>query len=58
MNRSITVRTGQCHVHRYLRPLLRRIEQKEIDPSFVITRRTSLENAPAMYDTYKTRADD
>lgn len=58
MNRSITVRTGQCHVHRYLRPLLKRIEQNEIDSSFVITHRTSLETAPAMYDTFKTKADD
>ncbi len=58
MNRSITVRTGQCHVHRYLRPLLTRIEQNAIDPSFVITHRTSLENAPAMYDTFKSKEDD
>ena len=47
MNRSITLRTGQCHVQRYTRPLLDRIESGEIDPSFVITHRMPLEQAPA-----------
>ena len=37
MNRSLTIRTGQCHVQRYMRPLLERIQKGEIDPSFVIT---------------------
>ena len=37
MNRGLTIRTGQCHVHRYLRPLLARIESGEIDPSYIIT---------------------
>src|SRR5206468_1819610 len=46
MNRSITIRTGQTHVHRYLRPLLQRIENGEIDPTFVITHRMSLNDAP------------
>ena len=32
MNRSLTIKTGQCHVHRYMRPLLERIENGEIDP--------------------------
>jgi threonine dehydrogenase-like Zn-dependent dehydrogenase len=36
MNRSLTIRTGQCHVHRYLQPLLDRIQRGEIDPSFII----------------------
>lgn len=45
MNRSITIRTGQTHVQRYLRPLLKRIENGEIDPSFVITHRLPLEQA-------------
>ena len=46
MNRSITLKTGQCHVQRYTRPLLERIERSEIDPSFVITHRLPLEQAP------------
>jgi len=37
MNRSITLRTGQCHVQRYMRPLLGRIERGEIDPTRIIT---------------------
>src|SRR5690606_14910619 len=35
MNRSLTIKAGQCHVHKYLRPLLERIERGDIDPSFV-----------------------
>ncbi len=46
MNRAITIRTGQTHVQRYMRPLLQRVENREIDPSFVITHRTALEDAP------------
>ena len=33
MNRSLTIKTGQCHVQRYMRPLLERIEHGEIDPA-------------------------
>jgi threonine dehydrogenase-like Zn-dependent dehydrogenase len=58
MNRGLTIRTGQCHVHRYLRPLLQRIEDGEIDPSFVITHRMSLEDAPKGYETFKHKEDD
>ncbi len=45
MNRSITVRTGQCHVQRYLKPLLARIQKGEIDPRFIITHRMPLDLA-------------
>src|SRR6476469_11270978 len=48
-NRSIQIRTGQTHVQRYLRPLLQRIEKGEIDPSFVVTHRLSLDDAPRGY---------
>jgi threonine dehydrogenase-like Zn-dependent dehydrogenase len=58
MNRSITVKTGQCHVQRYTRPLLERIEKGEIDPSFVITHRMPLEQAPEAYEMFKNKADD
>jgi threonine dehydrogenase-like Zn-dependent dehydrogenase len=57
MNRSLTIRSGQCHVHRYLRPLLQRIENGEIDPSFVVTHRLSLEDAPEAYETFKNKQD-
>ena len=58
MNRSLTLKTGQCHVHRYLRPLLGRIERGEIDPSMVITHRLSLRDAPDGYETFKHKRDD
>jgi threonine dehydrogenase-like Zn-dependent dehydrogenase len=58
MNRSITLKTGQCHVQRYTRRLLQRIENGEIDPSFVISHRLSLEEAPQAYETFKHKQDD
>ncbi|MFN2608281.1 MAG: zinc-dependent alcohol dehydrogenase [Acidimicrobiales bacterium] len=58
MNRSLTVRTGQCHVQRYMRPLLGRIEKGEIDPSVIITHRLSLGDAPTGYETFKHKGDD
>ncbi|HVZ72723.1 MAG TPA: zinc-dependent alcohol dehydrogenase [Polyangia bacterium] len=52
VNRSLTIRSGQCHVHRYLAPLLAHIERGEIDPSFIVTHRMSLEDAPQAYETF------
>ncbi|HEY0708971.1 MAG TPA: glutathione-dependent formaldehyde dehydrogenase, partial [Polyangia bacterium] len=57
VNRSLTIRSGQCHVHRYLRPLLERIERGEIDPSFVITHRLPLEEAAKGYEMFLDKAD-
>jgi threonine dehydrogenase-like Zn-dependent dehydrogenase len=53
MNRSLTITPGQTHVHRYLRPLLERIQNGEIDPSFVISHHLSLEDAPQGYEMFK-----
>jgi len=58
MNRSLTIKTGQCHVQRYLRPLLQRIENGEIDPSFVVTHQMDLEDAPRGYEMFKNKEDD
>jgi threonine dehydrogenase-like Zn-dependent dehydrogenase len=58
MNRGITIRTGQCHVHRYMKPLLRRISAGEIDPSFVVSHHMSLADAARGYDTFMHKADD
>ncbi len=58
MNRSLTVKTGQCHVQRYLRPLLERVQNGEIDPTFVITHRMPLSDAPRGYDLFKRKQDD
>jgi len=57
MNRSITIRNGQCHVHRYMKPLLERIRKGEIDPTFVITHRMSLEDAATGYDIFNRKLD-
>lgn len=58
MNRSITVKTGQTHVQRYLQPLLERIQKGEIDPRFVITHRLRLDDAPDAYEAFKHKLDD
>jgi threonine dehydrogenase-like Zn-dependent dehydrogenase len=55
--KGLTFRMGQTHVHRYLRPLLERIERGEIDPSFVITHRLNLDEAPHGYDIFKHKED-
>lgn len=57
MNKGLTLKTGQTHVHRYLQPLLEKIEAGEIDPSLIITHTVSLEDAPAMYKTFRDKAD-
>jgi threonine dehydrogenase-like Zn-dependent dehydrogenase len=53
MNKGLTMKTGQTHVHRYLRPLLERVQNGEIDPSFVITHRLPLDQAPQGYEIFK-----
>jgi threonine dehydrogenase-like Zn-dependent dehydrogenase len=58
MNRSLTMKTGQCHVQRYMRPLLERIERGEIDPSFVITHQMALDEAPEGYKIFCDKEDD
>lgn len=58
MNRSLTLRTGQCHVHRYLEPLLGHIERGELDPARIITHRLPLEEAVHGYEIFKTKQDD
>ncbi len=58
MNRSITIKTGQTHVHRYLRPLLQRIENGDIDPSFVVSHRMKLDDAPQAYDMFVKKEDE
>lgn len=58
MNRSLTIRSGQCHVQRYMRPLLERIQRGEIDPTSVITHRMSLDDAPKAYELFKHKQED
>jgi threonine dehydrogenase-like Zn-dependent dehydrogenase len=53
MNRGLTLRTGQCHVQRYMKPLLDRIKNGQIDPTRVITHTIPLQQAPQGYDMFK-----
>jgi threonine dehydrogenase-like Zn-dependent dehydrogenase len=57
MNRSLTIKTGQCQVQRYMKPLLERIRKGEIDPSFVITHRMQLADAPQSYEMFVNKED-
>ena len=57
MNKGLTIKTGQTHVQRYLAPLLKRIENGQIDPSFVVTHVRPLEDAPEMYKTFRDKKD-
>ena len=57
VNRSLTIRSGQCHVHRYMKPLLTRIEQGDIDPSFVITHRLPLSKAAEGFEMFLNKTD-
>jgi threonine dehydrogenase-like Zn-dependent dehydrogenase len=57
MNRSLTIKTGQCHVHKYMKPLLERIEKGEIDPTFVISHRLPLSQAAEGYKMFNDKLD-
>ncbi len=56
-NKGLTFKMGQTHVHRYLQPLMERIQNGEIDPSFVVTHKMSLEDAPKAYEIFKHKKD-
>lgn len=57
MNKALTFKMGQTHVQRYLKPLLTKIEDEQIDPSFVITHRLKLDDAPDAYKTFRDKKD-
>jgi threonine dehydrogenase-like Zn-dependent dehydrogenase len=58
MNRSLTIKTGQTHVQRYLQPLLERIQKGEIDSTSIITHTLSLDEAPHGYDIFKNKEEE
>ncbi len=55
MNKGLTIKTGQTHVHKYLKPLLEHIQNGDIDPSFVITHQLPLDQAPKGYEIFKQK---
>jgi len=55
--KGLTLKMGQTHMHKYMPGLLSRIERGEIDPSFIITHRVGLDDAPAMYRTFRDKHD-
>ena len=57
MNKGLTFKMGQTHVPKYHHKLLPKIEAGEIDPSFIITHRVPLEDAPAAYRTFRDKKD-
>jgi threonine dehydrogenase-like Zn-dependent dehydrogenase len=58
MNKGLTVKTGQTHVAKYHSMLLKKIEAREIDPSFVITHKSKLEEAPQCYKMFRDKQDE
>jgi threonine dehydrogenase-like Zn-dependent dehydrogenase len=58
MNKGLTMKTGQCHVHRYKERLYDHIRKGDIDPSFVVTHRLPLDVAPDAYETFKHKEDE
>jgi threonine dehydrogenase-like Zn-dependent dehydrogenase len=55
--KGLTLKMGQTHMHRYMPRLLQHIERGDIDPSFIITHRVALEDAPEMYETFREKDD-
>jgi threonine dehydrogenase-like Zn-dependent dehydrogenase len=57
MNKGLTFKMGQTHVQAYTKPLLEKIKEGKIDPSFVVTHPASLEDAPEMYKKFRDKKD-
>jgi threonine dehydrogenase-like Zn-dependent dehydrogenase len=57
MNKGLAMKTGQTHMMRFMKPLLDRVERGDIDPSFVISHRVSIDQAPQMYKTFRDKQD-
>ena len=57
MNKGLTMKSGQTHMQKYMRPLLEKVEKGEIDLSFVITHRIQLADAPEAYKTFRAKED-
>lgn len=57
-NKSLTLKMGQTHVHKYMRPLLARIESGEVDPSFVVSHKVRIDDTPYAYQMFKDKHDE
>jgi len=57
-NKALTLKMGQTHVHRYMRPLLDLIERGRLDPTFIISHHLPLEDAPRAYAMFRNKSDD
>lgn len=57
VNKGLTIKSGQTHMQKYMKPLLDMVEDGRIDPSFVITHTCPLEDAPKMYKTFRDKED-
>jgi threonine dehydrogenase-like Zn-dependent dehydrogenase len=57
MNKALVMKTGQTHMMRFMKPLLDRVEAGEIDPSFVISHRVPIDEAPEMYRVFRNKED-
>jgi len=57
VNKGLTLKSGQTHVHRYFKPLMAAIESNKIDPAGIITHRAKLADAPAMYKKFRDKED-
>jgi threonine dehydrogenase-like Zn-dependent dehydrogenase len=53
--KGITMRMGQTNMHNYMKPLLERIERGQIDPSYIISHRITLEQVPEMYRIWRDK---
>ncbi|MCU1248792.1 MAG: Alcohol dehydrogenase GroES domain protein [Edaphobacter sp.] len=57
MNKALTMKTGQTHMMRYMEPLLERVQEGEIDPSFVISHKLPIDSAPEAYRMFRDKQD-
>lgn len=57
MNKALSLKSGQTHMHRYMQPLLQTIQLRQIDPAFIITHRLSLSDAAEAYANFNDKRD-
>ena len=57
MNKGLTIKTGQTHVHKYVPELLELVRSGKIDPGFVVTHRMPLSQAEHAYHIFREKRD-